>query len=240
MGHPKLHEVFGRIEDCRASQDLPIVVFDLDSTLFSTAERNLAILHEFAGEHAGNHPRLPEITSSLSADDMGWNIHQSLMERGVEDERLIEDLKAFWLERFFTDEYCFLDAVTPGAPEYVSRVHEAGALVYYLTGRHVGGMELGTIRSLLKHGFPCWRGRTEIHLKPDFETPDKDFKDDAIRDIHSLSGRVVATFENEPGNANLFVEAFPEALHFLLETVTSPEPEVPHESLILGPDFHLP
>ena len=35
-------------------------------------------------------------------------------------------------------------------------------------------------------------------------------------------------------------EAFPEALHFLLDTVTSPEPEPPHESLIVAPHFHLP
>ena len=34
-------------------------------------------------------------------------------------------------------------------------------------------------------------------------------------------------------------EAFPEALHFLLETVTSPEPETPLEALIRTPDFVL-
>lgn len=239
MGHPKLRDVFPAIEATLAEGELPIVVFDLDSTLFSTAERNLRILHEFAEAHSGDHPILKEIVATLGLDDMGWNIHESLAKRGVEDEALLEGLKKFWFDRFFTDDYCFTDAPTPGAPEYVSRVHSAGALVYYLSGRHVGGMELGTVRSLKEHGFPYWRGRCAVHLKPSFEMADRAFKDEALDDLRSYRGRVVACFENEPGNANLFHKAFPLALHFLLDTVTSPEPEVPHPDLIVTDDFVL-
>ena len=69
---------------------------------------------------------------------------------------------------------------------------------------------------------------------------DKAFKDDALSDIRSYHGQVVATFENEPANANLFVRSFPEALHFFLETVSSPEPEEPSPELIRTVDFVLP
>ena len=52
-----------------------------------------------------------------------------------------------------------------------------------------------------------------------------------------LCGAVVATFENEPGNANLFLDAFPDALHFLLLTEHSPEAEAPRPELIQTDDF---
>jgi hypothetical protein len=52
-----------------------------------------------------------------------------------------------------------------------------------------------------------------------------------------LRGEVVATFENEPGNANLLLEAFPDARHFLLDTVHSPEAEAPDSALIVIEDF---
>jgi hypothetical protein len=85
-----------------------------------------------------------------------------------------------------------------------------------------------------------WTGRCIVHLKPSFDMADRAFKDEALADIRSYQGEVVATFENEPGNANLFAEAFPDALHFLLETVTSPEPETPRPELIRSADFVLP
>ncbi len=239
MGNPRLRDVFPDIEATLAAGKLPIVVFDLDSTLFSTAERNLRILHEFAEEHEEAHPILREIVATVGLEDMGWNIYESLEDRGMSNPGVIEALKTYWFECFFTDDYCFTDAPTAGAPEYVTRIHSAGALIYYLSGRHVGGMELGTVRSLKEHGFPYWRGRCAVHLKPSFEMEDRAFKDEALNDIRSYHGHVVATFENEPGNANMFRAAFPDGHHYLLETVNAPNPEDPHEDLILTPDFTL-
>ena len=237
MGSPRLREVFPRIDAAIAAGVLPIVVFDLDSTLFSTAERNLRILREFVVEHRARHPGLSEVAGALRAADMGWNVRDDLRRRGVDDEELLETLKAFWHARFFTDEYCLADAPVPGAVEYVHACHARGALVYYLTGRHVGGMEVGTVGALGAHRFPFWRGRCVLHLKPSFEMNDRAFKDEALADIRSYRGRVVATFENEPGNANLFARAFPEALHFLMLTVHSPDAEPPARELIESADF---
>ena len=58
-----------------------------------------------------------------------------------------------------------------------------------------------------------------------------------IDDIRSYRGEVVASFENEPGNANMFLAAFPDALHVLLQTIHSPGAEPPRPELILTPDF---
>lgn len=239
MGDVRLREVLMRIEATAKRGRLPICVFDLDSTLFSTAPRNLAILQEFIAAHRGSHPHLSDIGKRIGLDDMGWNVYQDLRRFGVEDVHLLERLKEFWFDRFFTDEYLLHDVPVRGAAEYVLACHARGALIYYLTGRHVGGMEIGTVRSLTLKGFPFWRGRCVLHLKPSFEMNDRAFKDDAVADIRSYNGEVVATFENEPGNANMFARAFPEAKHVLLLTIASPEAEKPSQDLVLTSDFVL-
>lgn len=239
MGHPRLRDAFERIDASLSAGRLPICVFDLDSTLFSTAPRNLAILKEFIQTNRGEHPHLSDIGKRIGLDDMGWNVYQDLRRFGVEDDALLERLKEFWFERFFTDDYLLHDSPVPGAAEYVLACHARGALIYYLTGRHVGGMEVGTVRSLTMRGFPFWRGRCVLHLKPSFEMNDRAFKDDALHDIRSYQGEVVATFENEPGNANMFLRAFPRALHVLLLTIHSPDAEAPSPELVTSPDFLL-
>jgi len=239
MGAPKLREVLTRIETSVKNGRLPICVFDLDSTLFSTAPRNYAILQEFIENHRHDHPHLSDIAERIGLDDMGWNVHQDLARFGVGDAHLLEQLKSFWFDRFFTNEYLSHDVAVPGAAEYVLACHARGALIYYLTGRHVGGMEIGTVQSLRSKGFPFWRGRCVLHLKPSFEMNDRAFKDDALSDIRSYQGEVVATFENEPGNANMFLRAFPSAVHVLLMTIHSPEAEAPARELVKTDDFLL-
>ncbi len=240
MGIPQLREVHTRIDQTLESGVLPLVVFDLDSTLFSTEPRNLQIFREFARERVDKYPELEPLLASVRREHMGWNIHESLRSQGLENEALLSDLKRFWSERFFTDDYVLCDDPMPGAVDYVTSVYDRGAMVYYLTGRHAGGMELGTVRALRKAGFPYWRGRTTLHLKPSFAMTDRDFKDEALAEIRSYRGRVVATFENEPGNANLFLDAFPSALHFLLLTVCSTEAEEPAPELLKTLDFTVP
>ena len=214
----------------------PILVFDLDSTLFSTAARNLRILHEYAEAYGGTQPGLTDAASRLSVADMGWNVAEPLRTTGFQPN---STLLPFWRERFFTDTYCALDEPTPGAVAYVNTAFNAGALVYYLTGRHQHGMEKGTLDSLVRHGFPILSGRSVLHLKPDFRTPDAAFKDQAVRRIRELGGAVAATFENEPGNANLFARSFPDATHFWIQTIHSPDAEHPRDDLVRFVDFRL-
>ena len=237
MGSKNLRNILTAIEKVAQGDRLPVCVFDLDSTLFSTAPRNLAILQEFIERHHAEHPHLSDIGKRIGLEDMGWNVYQDLRRFGVEDTRLLDRLKSFWFERFFTDDYLLHDEAVAGAADFVLACHARGALIYYLTGRHVGGMEIGTVRSLKERGFPFWRGRCVLHLKPSFEMNDRAFKDDAIDDIRSYLGEVVATFENEPGNANMFLRAFPDATHVLLTTIHSPEAEAPSEKLLLTDDF---
>ena len=238
MGSTRLNEVLVRIDQIRRSQRLPVVVFDLDSTLFSTGPRNWAILQEFVA--LSSHAGLAEQIVGLRPEDIGWNVHDCLRHRGIGNPKLWAELQRFWADRFFSDSYLLHDRALPGSAAFVSACHTRGALIYYLTGRHVGGMEVGTVAALRSEGFPFWRGRCVLHLKPSIEMSDRAFKDDAVGDVRSYQGEVVATFENEPGNANLFLRAFPDALHFLLLTVHSPGAEAAHAELIESEDFVVP
>ncbi|MBW1879094.1 MAG: hypothetical protein JRJ84_12085 [Deltaproteobacteria bacterium] len=240
MGRERLNEVLKRIEATVASKRLPMVVLDLDSTLFSTAHRNLRILREFADEFADDYPRLRDHVNALGPRDMSWQVLDAVRARGYDPSDLERRFRPYWMERFFTDAYVKDDHPNLGAVAFANACHERGALLYYLTGRHKGGMELGTAQSLSMNGFPYWRGRAVLHLKPAFDMPDLEYKEHAVADIRSYLSPVVATFENEPGNANLFLRAFPDGLHFLLETEHSPEAESPDPKLIRIPDFRLP
>jgi len=235
MTHP-LDQALANVGSITEAGRLPIIVLDLDSTLFDTAPRNLRILREFA---ANNHhqPDIAAIVDTMSLADMGWNVTGALKKAGVDDEELLTALKKFWAQRFFTDEYLAFDEPSPGAVSYCHELWNAGALLYYLTGRHIGGMELGTLRNLVRHHFPWGSGRTVMHLKPSFHQSDEDFKQDAIRAIESLGGQVAAAFENEPANCNLLHAAFPDAASYFLDTVHSPRPDRPHEAAVWIKDF---
>jgi hypothetical protein len=237
MSSALLNEVLPRLTHTAAKGRLPLVVFDLDSTLFCTGARNLAILNEFVSSLSTPPRGLRELVSTLGPADMGWNVNDALRKRGVDDTALHAELKRFWSERFFTDAMVLHDEPLPGAAAFARACQAHGAMLYYLTGRHVGGMEHGTAASLLRHGFPLLDGRSVLHLKPSFTLADRRFKEEALAAIHALRGEVVATFENEPGNANLFLKHFPDAQHFLLETVHSPDAEAPDARLVRLSDF---
>jgi hypothetical protein len=236
--HP-LVQVLRRIDEAQAGQRLPVVVFDLDSTLFATAGRNKKILTDFADENR-DREGLAALISTIEHSDLGWDIRAPLRARGVSDNELLSALFNYWKERFFTDEYVVHDFPNAGAVDYVRTVHEAGALVYYLTGRHVNGMSLGTVQSLTNHRFPYWRGRAILHLKPTFTMDDALYKQEAISDINSHGGEVIATFDNEPANCNIFQKNFPGALNFFVDTEHSPEPEPLDPALLHIPDFRHP
>lgn len=199
----------------------PVVVFDIDSTLFDTAGRNLWIVRRWAagGPHA-------DAADDLLAGEFGWDATAPLLQRVALSAAELADLRAFWRKEFFTDEAVAHDLPSPGGASFARAVHDAGGHVYYLTGRHVDGMGLGTAAALTRHGFPLWRGRTTLHMKPTFDLPDARFKALALADIRD-TGEAVATFDNEPGNCNVFARAFGGAKHFLFGTVRSPDAEVP-------------
>jgi hypothetical protein len=212
-----------------------VVVFDLDSTLLSTQQRNHVILHEFV-KQVGAPPDLDPILSRITPADLGWNVMDDLRKRGFRHEPTLTRMRAFWMQRFFHDEYLHHDEPLPGAVEFVRGVHDAGAVVYYLTGRDEPNMGKGTRKSLRRHTFPLDEDRVHLRLKPRFEDDDLAFKRAVLGEIRAL-GSVAAAFENEPANANLFAEAFPDAQVIFLQTVHSPNAPPLHGRIVRIKDF---
>jgi hypothetical protein len=215
-----LRELLVRAE--RERDAVPVFIFDLDSTLFSTQERNHAILREFV-ERVGAPADFRALVERLTPDEMGWNVVDDLRKRGFRHDGTLDRLKQFWHKRFFTDDYVAHDRPVAGAAAYVTAVHAAGAHIYYLTGRDEPGMGKGTRLSLRAHGFPLEGERVLLRLKPRFEESDIVFKRRVLGELDGI-GPVRAAFENEPANANLLAEHFPEATVVFLETIHSPDP----------------
>jgi hypothetical protein len=221
-----------------ADGENPCCIFDLDSTLLNSRGRSLRILEKFAAVQGQRFPGLAERVRSIQHDELGYSVFSALEGTDFLTPLLRRDLKRFWGKRFFSSCWCEADFPIPGAPDYVRACRSAGASILYVTARDTPQMEEGTRRCLEREGFPRpGDPQVELHMKPPGTGGDENFKAVAIREIQRRDLKVVATFENEPGNANLFAAGFPEALHFLLETVHSPNAEAPSDSLIATPDF---
>ncbi len=217
----------------------PLVVYDLDATLFDNRHRVLQILRDTLDLSEAK--RLPEAVrvavASVTVEGMRYLLSETLRDYGVDDPETVAWFQERWKERFFTNEYVLFDHPTPGAVEFVQRLHAEGAHSVYLTGRDTPGMRSGTLESLEKHGFPLPDGRV-CHLvtKPTFEQPDPEFKQDAIKIIHGL-GTVIGVFDNEPKPMNVIVRAFPDAEHFFLDTMHSPDVEPIEPGIWVMRDF---
>jgi len=237
-----LNDVLSMISSVTNDGEIPIVVFDLDSTLLRSGHRHLAILRDFVGATAvrsgASWDQLRELVPTLSPADFGYNISDPLIRAGINDKSQRHDLGRFWSKRYFTSAFCLHDEPAPGAVTYAQAVHDAGALVWYLTGRPHASMLEGTTENLGRHGFPLGGPRTRLELRPARFSGDKGFKVVAAEAITKV-GPVVAQFENEPANANAMLPIFPDALHFIVGHVHSSAPDRPHPSLIPIDDFVL-
>jgi hypothetical protein len=205
----------------------PVVIFDLDDTLFETRPRTARILRELAEEpeiRAG-FPNAAARLAETTPEETRYELADTFASLGIEDTTLLAKAKPYWAERFFSSRYCARDRVVPGAPGFVSAVASAGGRVIYLTGRDTAGMGEGTRLALVRRGFPTGPG-TKLLMKPDKAMDDLEFKKRAFAWV-AAQGKVVAGFENEPRNINAMAAEFPDATMVFLETIHSSRPDVP-------------
>lgn len=216
-----LRTLLDRIEQVAKEGEDPLVVFDLDGTLYDNTHRTLRILLEFAHTHASRYREFYDRIRATSARDLKYRVGDTLAAVGFEDPELAAQVTQFWRERFFTDDYCLYDLPLAGAVELVTRVHRAGGVPCYLTGRDAPNMLLGTLKALQRDGFPAGRVDTRLILKPEFELDDNAFKEGVIAHLRK-TGRVIGSFDNEPGLCNLFKASFPDAVVGWLDTGHAP------------------
>lgn len=199
------------------------VVFDLDGTLMDNRPRVVAILHELAEHWRDRHPEAAAACARAQADGIVYGFIENLRRLGVEGAALHEEGLAFWKARFFADPHVKHDVEVAGARAFAWACYEAGAIVVYLTGRDLPNMALGSFASLRDLGFPIGIIGTELVVKPTFEMPDADFKREVAPAFRRI-GDVIAVFDNEPANVNLFLETHPSTIGIFLDTQCAPNP----------------
>jgi beta-phosphoglucomutase-like phosphatase (HAD superfamily) len=226
------------VERCHGDRKgpTPVVVFDLDGTLMDNRPRTAAILRELSDEWKASHPSVADQLATAEAEQLAYLLTDSLGKLGVTRTELIREAEVFWRERFFTDGYLAHDVEVPGAAAFARDCYEAGGILVYFTGRDLPLMGLGSFASLRDLGFPIGVPGTELVLKPDAQMPDEAFKRMQGPALERV-GRVVAIFDNEPGNCNVLGAHFPEAEAVLLDTQHLPGAPQPDPRVRVIPDF---
>jgi len=206
-------ELYSRIlERCaaRTRRGPPVLVLDLDGTLMDNRPRTVAILHDLAKIWRDTHPESAAFLEESTVERLAYLLNDSLRRLRIVDPGLVADATEYWRRRFFADDDLRHDVALAGAVHFVRECHARGATVVYLTGRDLPMMGLGTFASLRTLGFPIGVAGVEFILKPDAQMADEAFKR-MIAPTLARVGDVVASFDNEPANCNLFKEAYPEA-----------------------------
>jgi hypothetical protein len=230
-----LRQILSRIRDLKAQNQAPLVVFDLDSTLFDVSPRMQKILHDFAEkeENQRNFPESCEIMKKIETVRSDWGIKKALIRAGLDGHHpdFHHAVREFWHKNFFGNYYVDFDVPYEGAQEYVQAVAEAGAEIVYLTGRDVERMQEGTIRVLKKWNFPLDEERARLILKPHRNMDDAKFKSDFFAALPARRYQTVWFFENEPVNTNLVKGAHAHVEIVFFESTHSgrenPHPELP-------------
>jgi hypothetical protein len=213
------------MDDVRAAynkQERPMVIFDLEGTLFDNRPRHLRILQEFANaELRTARPEAAQRIGLLTIPTIQYRITDSLTTVGVTEPDIINNAAVYWGERFFTDDYLKYDTPVVGAVAYVRTLYSAGARIVYVTGRDAPRQLMGTVRSLRDNGFPIGIMGSELIMKPSADVQDPVFKQQVTAYLRHY-GKVVAAFDSEPANANVYRRAFPEAICVLFNAPRAP------------------
>jgi hypothetical protein len=223
----------------------PAGAFDLDGTLLTNKPRQARIVRDF-GRERGNQA-LARCAAPLI---VSWDLRDTMRLCGLDSaeiERLHEELRGYWLERFFTSEYCKDDEPVAGACEYLERVVERGGHVLYVTGRHAK-MEEGTLAAFRRAGFPMPEivaataprsaAAVQLWLKPRLEDDDDRWKEICQERLVHLRGLACA-FDNEPTHVNGYKRRFPDAYVVHLDADYSPRPVEVLDTIPSVVDFRL-
>lgn len=198
-----------------------LAVFDLDSTLFNVSTRTQKILTEFANIH--NLDQLKNVEVKLH----DWGIKEAVLRAGFSletDLELLQSLRNFWSERFFSNEYLHYDIPTEGSICFVQELKASGCEIVYLTGRDQNRMYKGTFEVLKKWGFPV--DETNLFLKPAKEQDDELYKVEWFKKLNSTKFNKIFFFENEPVNVNAIHNSCPEVEIIFLDTTHARKQEV--------------
>lgn len=224
QSNPELKIILNAVGSAYNKQEQPMVIFDVDGTIFDNRNRTLVILQEYARQELKSvRPKAAKLIQSLTLDQVSYQLPDTLKSAGVTEQAVINNAAVFWSERFFNDDYLVHDSPNPGVVNYIRTLYSTGARIVYLTGRDAPRQLLGTVKALRDNGLPIGIQGTELIMKPSAQTQDAVFKQQAMNYLRQY-GKVVAAFDTEPANANVFKRAFPDAIIVAFGDSHSPNP----------------
>ncbi len=213
--------ILKKIDEVKAAGKTPVLIFDLDGTLFYTDQRQKFILLEWADANSKKHPEVVAKLKTITNKHCEYLISSTLANLDVKNEKIVKEINDFWWKRFFTNIYLMVDKPIEGGAAYVNKCYEKGAKIVYLTGRDVPNMGFGTEESIKHHKFPYDEKQAIKMLKPTNKMKDDNYKGEAAKTIAGF-GEIVGVFENQPKNLVLLHTIFPTSVPVFLDTNFNP------------------
>ena len=238
-----LELVLAKVKEHGQNDSTPIVVIDLDSTLYDVRHRTHQIIQSWLQVAQDLPDEIQQKLKNSTLSSIGYSLkdtfHQLELDlKNLQIEKTWERLKDYWWEHFFSNETVHHDEPYTGAIEYAHLLKEAGAIVVYLTGRDTPKMGAGTAKKMQKDGFPLDGIRARLIMKETFGSDDALHKVSVLNSLIS-EGTIIASFENEPKNLMALVDTLPSAMHIFVETSCSDHPARPGQGLYRIKDFSM-
>ena len=211
---PLIQRVLERVQAEATDGDArqPLVVFDLDDTLFDTRWRALVNLRAWGESHGEQ--RLVDLRLEDVRYELAGTLRNAGLSAGEVQGALGRAITAFQSQHW-TDYH--LDRPFPGALALVQAVEQAGGRVVYVTGRSER-RRAASEAVLRAAGFPV-EGALRYFRPADDQRSSASYKAIVARHYLPRHGEVVAAFDNEPANCNAFLWANPQALTVHLDTL---------------------
>jgi hypothetical protein len=216
----RLASVLRRVQDTVRRGGKPVIVMDMDDTMFDARPFAAFAVRRAAQEALARDPSGPRAAAmrrllTAGPEDIVGRTTEALRGLGVDmevDKALVDRFR----EIYYSPEWLSAETIMPGMAEFLARAHALGAHIVYLTGREESAaMRAGTELQLARHGLPH-PGREErvsLILKTDDFRHDFDgslFKN-AMADVIDGFGEVVAAFDDLHANVETFRKRFPKA-----------------------------
>lgn len=229
--HPHSEKEIFHLLETKLNESLqkkPVLLLDLDSTLYEVAPRTHAIINDWVKSSKGHAKEVLDKLAVLETQSVGYSLRDTFKNIGLSLEEKAtatawEELKMYWQARFFTSDYLSHDKPYKGAAHFARKAHDTGVFLVYLTGREETPMLEGTVKNLIRDQFPWDTGRTALLMRHSSVETDLEHKKLAVQTVKK-TGTLIASFENEPLNLVALFRAFPESMHVFMDSVASDHP----------------
>lgn len=205
-------------QKAKQSGQKPVIVFDLDDTLFLTSSRSLKIVQEFIGQKdiLSEFPEESKILSKMKENDFLYSFKDTLIKMNITNEQFIILLSTFWKKAFFQNSYIAEDKMINSASIFLNCLtNKHGIDLIYLTGRPMMNLK-GTKESLIKNNFPLTNTNARLILNSGKYKNTIEYKKQTMIEI-SQTSPIIASFENESKNLQMMDENFPDAVMIFLD-----------------------